>query len=143
MRGRLCGKISVLSGPSGVGKTSLLNRVQPGLGLKVREVSRATRKGRHTTRTREMIPLDCGGYVADTPGIRAIAVWDVEPDELDAYYIDIKPFVPECQFADCTHRHEPGCAVRKAVEEGKIHPARYDSYLRLREEIEAVHSEWD
>lgn len=134
LREWLTGKISVLAGPSGAGKSSLLNAVQPGLGLAVRAVSDATGKGRHTTRVRELIPLSGGGYVADTPGMRTMALWDIEATELDAYFREIEPLVSECAFSDCTHTHEPGCAVIKAVEEGRIHPERYDSYLRLREE---------
>ncbi len=136
LRARLIGKISVFTGPSGVGKTSLLNAIEPGLGRRVSEVSHATQKGRHTTRYSELIPLKEGGYVADTPGIRSLSPWDVEPDELDAYYIEIARYVPDCKFPDCTHTHEPGCAVRAAVERGEISYARYDSYLRLREALE-------
>jgi len=132
LREVLRGKISVLTGQSGVGKSSLLNALQPGLGLKTREVSVATTKGRHTTVHPELLLLDVGGYVADTPGIRTIAPWDVEPEELDAYFVDIRPYVQYCAFSDCTHMHEPGCAVRAAVEAGKIAPSRYDSYCRLR-----------
>lgn len=127
-------KISVLTGSSGVGKSSLLNAIQPGLGLQVREVSEATDKGMHTTRHAEMFPLDDGGYVVDTPGIRGLALFDVAPEELDAYFREIAPLVPQCQFSDCTHEHEPGCAVRAAVADGRVSPARYDSYLRLRDE---------
>ncbi len=134
----LQGKISVLTGSSGVGKSSLLNAIQPGLGLSVREVSQATEKGLHTTRHAEMFALDVGGYVVDTPGIRGIALFDVEPEELDAYFREIAPLVAQCQFSDCTHRHEPGCAVLAAVEDGRISPARYDSYLRLRDEHEQL-----
>lgn len=132
----LTGKISVFTGPSGVGKTSLLNAIEPDLGRRVSEVSRATTKGRHTTRYSELVPLASGGYIADTPGIRSISPWDVEPDELDGYYIEIAPHVAGCRFQDCTHAHEPGCAVRAAVARGEISPERYDSYLRLREELE-------
>ncbi len=127
-------KISVLAGSSGVGKSSLLNAIQPGLGLQVREVSEATEKGMHTTRHAEMFALDEGGYVVDTPGIRGLALYDVEAEELDAYFREIAPLVAQCQFSDCTHQHEPGCAVRAAVEDGRVSPARYDSYLRLRDE---------
>jgi len=137
LRRRLIGKLSVLAGPSGVGKSSLLNAIQPGLGLYSREVSRATTKGRHTTVVPELLHLEGGGYVADTPGLRGMALWDIEPEELDAYFRDIRPHVADCEFSDCTHRHEPGCAVRAAVERGLIHPARYQSYVRLREETEA------
>ena len=128
----LRGKLSVLSGPSGVGKSSLLNTLQPGLGLQARAVSEATFKGRHTTVYSELLPLAEGGYVADTPGIRSLGLWDVEPEELDAYFVEIKPHVGSCEFGDCTHVHEPGCAVRQAVARGEIAASRYDSYCRLR-----------
>jgi ribosome biogenesis GTPase len=132
LRGLLRGRLSVLSGPSGVGKSSLLNALQPGLGLLARAVSEATFKGRHTTVYSELLPLKEGGYVADTPGIRSLGLWDVEPGELDAYFIDIQPYVARCAFSDCTHLHEPGCAVLQAVQAGEIAASRYDSYRRLR-----------
>ncbi len=132
----LRGKISVLVGPSGVGKSSLLNAIQPGLGLAVRAVSRATGEGRHTTTVRHMVPLEGGGYVADTPGLKALALWDIEPEELDGYFPEMRALVPYCQFNNCSHIDEPGCAVLKAVEEGRIHPSRYASYVRLRLEGE-------
>lgn len=131
-------KVSVLAGSSGVGKSSLLNAIQPGLGLQVKAVSSATEKGMHTTRHAELFPLEIGGYVADTPGIRGLALFDVESDELDAYFREIGPLVADCQFSDCTHRHERTCAVKAGVRSGKISPARYDSYLRLRDEHEAL-----
>lgn len=134
----LRGKISVLTGSSGVGKSSLLNSIQPGLGLSVNEVSQSTEKGLHTTRHAEMFALDAGGYVVDTPGIRGLALFDVEPEELDAYFREIAPLVTDCQFSDCTHRHEPGCAVLSAIKDGRISAARYDSYLRLRDEHEQL-----
>jgi ribosome biogenesis GTPase len=134
LRDTLRGRISGLVGPSGVGKTSLLNAMQPGLGLRVREVSQATSKGRHTTVVPQLLPLDVGGWVADTPGIRALALFDIDPEELDAYFPDIAPLVARCQFSDCTHTVEPGCAVMQAVEEGRVGCHRYESYVRLREE---------
>lgn len=132
LRRGLSGKLSVLAGPSGVGKSSLLNKLQPGLGLRTESVSQATGKGTHTTVVRELVPLKGGGYVADTPGLKAFALWDIEPDELDAYFREIGPLVEGCEFSDCTHEHEPGCAVRAAVEAGKIDINRYESYLRMR-----------
>jgi ribosome biogenesis GTPase len=128
----LRGKISVLAGPSGVGKSSLLNAVQPGLGLAVREVSQRTSKGKHTTVVRQLFPLVDGGYVADTPGLKALALWDIAPEELDGYFPELRPLVADCQFNDCTHVSEPGCAVREAVERGQVHPARYEAYVRMR-----------
>jgi ribosome biogenesis GTPase len=134
LRDALQGKLSALVGPSGVGKTSLLNAMQPGLGLRVREVSQATTKGRHTTVVPQLVPLDVGGWVADTPGIRALALFDIDPEELDAYFPDIAPLVVGCRFSDCSHTVEPGCAVRHAMEEGQVSEHRYESYVRLREE---------
>ena len=134
LRDILQGKILAFVGPSGVGKTSLLNVVQPGLGLRVREVSRATSKGRHTTVVPQLVPLDVGGWVADTPGIRALALFDVDPEELDAYFPDIAPLVVHCKFSDCTHTVEPGCAVIQAMKDGRVSRHRYESYVRLRNE---------
>ena len=133
LRDRLHGKVSVLTGPSGAGKTSLLNAVQPGLGLATGEISPATGKGRHTTVTIRLFPLDEGGYVADTPGLREMGLWQIEPDELDWLFPEMRPFLGKCRFSSCTHLHEPGCAVQAAVEAGAVSEARYDSYGRLRE----------
>ena len=127
--------ISVFTGPSGVGKTSLLNRMQPGLARSVKSVGRVSEAGVHTTRDSALVRLDSGGWLADTPGLRAIALWDIEPDELDAYYVDIAPYVLDCKFGNCAHTSEPDCAVRKAVQAGRIARRRYRSYLDLREEL--------
>jgi ribosome biogenesis GTPase len=132
LKEKLAGKLSVFAGPSGVGKSSLLNSIQPGLGLTVRAVSRATEKGKHTTVVRQLFPLDGGGYVADTPGLKAMALWDIHPEELDGYFPEMRELVDGCQFSDCTHTHEPGCAILSAVEHGVIHPERYASYVRMR-----------
>jgi ribosome biogenesis GTPase len=129
---QLVGKVSALTGPSGVGKTSLLNTIQPGLGLQVREVSDVTAKGRHTTVVSELFPLQGGGYVADMPGIRALALWDIFPEELDGYFPELRELIKNCQFNDCTHQNETDCAVIKAVASGQVHPQRYQSYLRMR-----------
>ena len=128
----LTGRISALAGPSGVGKSSLMNRVQPGLGLNVREINTNKDRGRHTTVVREMFPLRGGGYVADLPGLRKLSLWDTQPEELDGYFPELRDLVKHCQFNDCTHFEEPGCAVIKAVEEGKVSPERYESYVRMR-----------
>ncbi|HET6882227.1 MAG TPA: ribosome small subunit-dependent GTPase A [Pirellulales bacterium] len=131
LRSRLLDKQSVVAGQSGVGKSSLLNAVQPGLGLAVSEVSAETQKGRHTTTTARLIPLKSGGYVVDTPGIRQFQLWDVIPAEVAGFYRDLRPLVSLCAFPDCTHNHEAGCAVKDAVADGWLDARRYESYLHL------------
>jgi ribosome biogenesis GTPase / thiamine phosphate phosphatase len=133
LKKHLKGKISVLAGPSGAGKSSLLNAVQPELGLVVSDVSKATGKGRHTTVVRELHPLEQGGYVADTPGLKALALWDIEAEEVDGYFPELRDLVADCKFSNCTHLHEPGCAVVEAVEDERVHIERYESYIRLRD----------
>jgi ribosome biogenesis GTPase len=132
LRAVLAQGTSALTGPSGVGKSSLLNRLQPGLGLRVGAVSAAVNKGQHTTVTAEMIRLDGGGYVADTPGLREIGLWDVPSESLDFCFPEFAPYLGECRYgSSCTHSHEPGCKVAQAADAGLISPSRFGSYLRL------------
>ncbi|NJN17800.1 MAG: ribosome small subunit-dependent GTPase A [Oscillochloris sp.] len=134
VRRALADKISVVTGKSGVGKSSLLNMVRPGLNLVTGAVSELLSKGRHTTTVAELLPLDLsgGGYVADTPGIREIGLWNLAPEALDWCYREFRPYLDECYFAGCTHVHEPNCAVQAAVKAGTIDERRYDSYVKLR-----------
>jgi ribosome biogenesis GTPase len=135
-------RVSALAGPSGVGKSSLLNAMFPGLELRVGEISRSVLKGRHTTVGADMHPLAEGAYVADTPGLREVGVWELPPDELDRCFPELRPHLGHCRFDDCAHRAEPGCEVRAAVERGEVSPARYESYLKLRAELEDAMRDW-
>lgn len=136
LRARLAGRISVVTGKSGVGKSSLLNAVQPGLGLATGEVSEQLHKGRHTTTVAELHAVDAaaGGFVADTPGIRELGLWRLAKDTLDWCFREFRPFLDDCYFAGCTHTHEPDCGVRTALAAGQIKQARYDSYTKLYDE---------
>ena len=131
LRGLLKDRSTVFSGQSGVGKSSLLNAVQPGLALRVKSVSEGTQKGRHTTTNSELIRLEAGGYVVDTPGVRQLQLWDTRKEEVEGYFPDFRPFVPGCNFPDCTHQHETGCEVRRAVARHWISERRYQSYMGL------------
>jgi ribosome biogenesis GTPase / thiamine phosphate phosphatase len=138
LRGALAGVVSVLTGPSGVGKSSLLNAMFDGLNLRIGEISESVNKGRHTTVGGYLHPLTGpeGGYVADTPGLREVGMWALSPTELDQCFPELRPFLEGCRFADCRHSVEPGCAVRDAVQRGDVSVARYESFIKLRDELE-------
>jgi ribosome biogenesis GTPase len=131
LRAVLRGRASVFVGQSGVGKSSLLNALQPGLGLRVAEVSQATLHGKHTTTTACLLAFEFGGWVVDTPGVRQLELWDLEPWEVEGYFVEFRPLVPYCRFPNCTHTHEQVCAVKDAVSRGVIDPGRYTRYCNL------------
>ena len=143
VRAAMAGKASVVTGPSGVGKSSLLNAIQPGLRLRTGEVSRRIRRGRHTTVSSVMLPLEGGGYLVDTPGFSEVGMWGVDPRSLAECFPDFRPFLGDCRYADCRHRSEPGCRVREALEGGGIARDRHESYLALLEELESAPREWE
>ena len=129
-------KTTVMSGNSGVGKSTLINRLIPGVNLKTAEISDAHNQGIHTTTFSEMLQLPSGGYIIDTPGIRGFGTFDIEPEELTSYFKEIFHFSKDCRFNNCTHTHEPGCAVLKALEEHYIAESRYQSYLSMMDDKE-------
>ena len=133
VREAFAGRNSVVTGPSGVGKSSLLNALYPGLALRVGEVSEAVQKGRHTTVGALLHPIAGGGSIIDTPGLREVGLWGFVPEEIATCFPEFRPFLGTCRFGDCTHTVEPGCAVRAAIG-GAIAPGRYDSFTSLRDE---------
>ncbi len=135
LRAKMSATKSILAGPSGAGKTSLITVLEPGLDIRVGKVSEKTGKGRHTTSHFEFHRLSSGGYLGDTPGIREFGVWGLSKETLDSCFRDFDLYLFECRFATCTHSHEPGCSVKKAVEKGNISRERFDSYLRILEEL--------
>lgn len=136
LREVLAGRISVLVGKSGVGKSTLLNALEPGLGLRVQAVNRTTGKGRHTTTHLEMFSIKVGGALIDTPGIREFGLWGLETVDIAYFFPEMRPFLGRCRFGlSCQHDDEPGCAIRQAVTEGHISPYRYRSYLRLKADL--------
>jgi ribosome biogenesis GTPase / thiamine phosphate phosphatase len=138
----LAERTSVLSGPSGVGKSSLLNNMYPGLNLRVGEISESVNKGRHTTVGALLHPLPDGGYVVDTPGLREVGMWGMPSEHLDQCFPEFRDAIDLCRFNDCTHRSEPDCAVRQRVAAGTISAERYASYVKLREELEDTEKKW-
>jgi len=134
LHGLVRDRSTLLSGPSGVGKSSLINTLTDAR-LRVGEISEMYQKGKHTTTAATVIPLREGGQLVDTPGLREFAVWELDPDELPYYFEEFAPYMEECRFQPCTHDHEPGCAVKEALEQGRIDPERYLSYLVLLEEL--------
>ena len=131
LKDELADRVNVIAGPSGAGKSSLLNAIEPGLDVETGEVSDKTQKGRHTTTFAELHPLSFGGYVVDTPGIREFGMLEIHPADLAHFFVEFIDYLDDCKFQDCTHDHEPGCAVKEAVDEGEIHWRRYESYLNI------------
>jgi ribosome biogenesis GTPase len=139
----LRGRESLLTGASGVGKSSLLNRLQPGLRLRTQELSDKVRRGKQTTVSAVMVPLEAGGWLVDTPGFSEVGLWGIEPRELARCFPEMREPLERCKFPDCSHRSEPGCAVGEAVRAGRIHPERYASYLVLLEELLTAPRDWE
>lgn len=133
LRKSLVGRASAVAGQSGVGKSSLLNAVEPGLALRIGRITADTQKGRHTTTSAELLPLASGGYMVDTPGVRQFELWDVEPAEVGGFFRDLRPFINLCRFPNCTHTHEDDCGVKDAVADNFLDARRYESYLHLLE----------
>ncbi len=134
LRERLAGKVTVFAGPSGVGKSSVLNALHAGLSLATGAVSEKIRRGRHTTRVAELLPF-AGGFLVDTPGFSSMELADIDPAELSACFPDFQPYLGHCRFSPCTHSHEPDCAVKAALEAGEILRERYDAYCAILDEI--------
>jgi ribosome biogenesis GTPase / thiamine phosphate phosphatase len=132
------GKVSVLVGHSGVGKSSMIQKIEPAIDLKVADISQKTNKGKHSTTYVELFPLSFGGYLMDTPGIRELGLWDIYQNELKQYFTEFAKFERSCQFNDCQHLKEPGCAVKKALEKGKISGERYKNYCNIQSDLRAA-----
>jgi ribosome biogenesis GTPase len=139
----LRGHISVVTGPSGAGKSSLLNAVQPGLKLRIGEISRRVRRGKNTTVSAVMLPLESGGFLVDTPGFSEVGLWGIEPRELASCFPEMRPLIGECRYADCRHLSEPGCRIRAAADAGEIRSDRLESYRVLLAELESAPAEWE
>ena len=139
----LRGRESLLTGASGVGKSTILNRLQPGLALRTGEVSEKNRRGKNTTVAAVLVPLPDGGWLVDTPGFSEVGLWGIEPRELARCFPEMRNLIDACKFADCTHRDEPACAVREATRSGVVDPLRYASYLILLEELRTEPKDWE
>lgn len=143
LRTALHDRISVVTGPSGAGKSSLLNAIQPGLRLRTGEISEKIRRGKHTTVGAVMIPLTSGGYLVDTPGFSEVGLWGLAPRELADCFPEFRPLVDGCKYADCSHTHEPGCAVSAAAAAGQVDAGRVESYHRLLSELQDAPADWE
>jgi ribosome biogenesis GTPase / thiamine phosphate phosphatase len=139
----LAGRVSVVTGPSGVGKSSLLNAVEPGLKLRIGEISAKLRRGRNTTVSAIMLPLKNGGYLVDTPGFSEVGLWGIVPQELASCFPEMRPHLGECRYSDCRHMTEPGCRIQEATVSGEILPDRLESYRVLLNELESAPAEWE
>jgi ribosome biogenesis GTPase len=143
LRAALAGKESVVTGDSGVGKSSLLNALEPGLALRTGELSAKLRRGKQTTVSAVMVPLAVGGFLVDTPGFSEVGLWGLEPRELARCFPEFRPLLDSCRFPDCSHIHEPGCAVRAAVERGDVAADRHASYATLLQELRSAPRDWE
>ena len=143
LRAALRGRESVITGPSGAGKSSLLNALEPGLKLRIGELSRKISRGKHTTVSAVMVPLSNGGYLVDTPGFSEVGLWGMEPNELANCFPEFRPLVDSCKYADCSHAHEPGCAILAAVKTGAVQADRLASYQALRNELQEMPEDWE
>src|SRR6185503_18704817 len=139
----LRGKESLLTGASGVGKSTLLNRLQPGLGLRTREISERIRRGKNTTVAAVLVPLDGGGWLVDTPGFSEVGLWGIEPRELASCFPEMRPYIGDCRYNDCRHMTEPGCRIQAVTDAGVIQPDRLESYRILLKELESAPEEWE
>lgn len=135
----LRGKVSAFVGHSGVGKSSLVTAIDPSLSIRIQSVSQQTRKGLHTTTSAQLYPLNGGGYVVDTPGIRELGFWEIYRDDLQQFFVEIRRLAQGCQFGDCRHIHEPGCAVKQAVENGELFAERYENYVNIFQSLKSAH----